>query len=378
MKKVAILTQPLGKNYGGIIQNFALQKALKNEGYFPVTVRRDNYEKFSLRLFLSSVKNKTYNQLLGKKRKEFTRKELDLVYSKMEDFIQKNINVTERIFSTDGLRSHFHSQKYSAVIVGSDQTWRPKYSPNILNYYLDFIKSNNLITKISYASSFGTDEWEYNDQEKNACTKLIKLFDAVSVREDSGINLCLEHFGMKAQLVLDPTLLLEKNEYLDVFKSSIRKRMGLFTYVLDRSSVKNNFIEQVSQKLRLPIFSNQPKKSINDVSNFHSLDEYMYPSVEDWLSSFHNAEFVITDSFHGTVFSIIFNKPFISIVNSERGASRFLSLLKLFSLEDRLVSSIDLFDFEKLYDPIDYEAVNTTLEDLRNDSKQFLKFALTK
>ncbi|MDF2476030.1 MAG: polysaccharide pyruvyl transferase [Sphingobacterium sp.] len=378
MKKVAILTQPLGKNYGGIIQNFALQKVLKNEGYLPVTVRRDNYEKFSLRLFLSSVKNKTYNQLLGKKRKEFKRRELDLIYSKMEDFIQKNINITERIFNTDGLSNHFHSQNYSAVIVGSDQTWRPKYSPNILNYYLDFIKSNNLITKISYASSFGTDEWEYNDREKNECTELIKLFDAVSVREDSGMDLCLKHFGMKAQLVLDPTLLLERSEYLDVFKSLIEKRAGLFTYVLDKSSIKNDFIEQVSQKLGLSIFSNQPKKSINDVSNFHSLDDYIFPSVEDWLSSFHNAEFVITDSFHGTVFSIIFNKPFISIVNSERGASRFLSLLKLFSLEDRLVSSIDLFDFEKLNDPIDYEVINKKLEDLRNNSKQFLKLALTK
>lgn len=118
------------------------------------------------------------------------------------------------IDSTSSLRKYFKKNRYDAVIVGSDQTWRPKYSPNIYDFYLDFISKDKRIKRIAYASSFGVDDWEYSAEETKKCAKLSKLFDGISVREQSGIDLCKDHLGVDSELALDPTLLLNKDDYV--------------------------------------------------------------------------------------------------------------------------------------------------------------------
>src|SRR5690606_26995758 len=122
-------------------------------------------------------------------------------------FLNKYINHSLLINAYKDLAEYFKNRKFNAVIVGSDQTWRPKYSPNIYNYYLDFLKDNNQIKKLAYASSFGTAEWEYTTEQTEKCKTLAKQFHAISVREHTGVDLCREKLGVEAIQLLDPTLL---------------------------------------------------------------------------------------------------------------------------------------------------------------------------
>src|SRR5690606_17689268 len=151
-KKIAILTQPLGHNYGGIIQNYALQKVLKELGQQPITINRvGNKHKSKTRFILSIAKRYIYRYILGK---NILLKNERLEISKNNIiFINKNINRSPLIDSNKKLSDYFSKNNFNAVIVGSDQTWRPKYSPDIYNFYLDFLEDNPTIKKLAYASS---------------------------------------------------------------------------------------------------------------------------------------------------------------------------------------------------------------------------------
>ena len=292
-----------------------------------------------------------------------------------QSFIQKNINVSPDIHSTNQLEK-FIKGKYDYVVIGSDQTWRPSISADIYNFFLDFLQDESQMKKIAYATSFGTDQWEFSEEQEKRCKQLVKQFDAVSVREESGISLCQQFLDVDAEHVLDPTLLLKQEDYLKIVHASdFENKEGIFTYVLDKAKQKNDLIKHVSDILGMKVYTNQPKKDFYTESA-EDLEDFVYPSIEGWLASFYKADFVITDSFHGTVFSILFNKPFITFVNHDSVASRFYSLLKKLNLEDRLIRDVNLFNDEILQQPIDYSAVNSTLEELRKDSYAFLKQTL--
>ncbi|WP_035673937.1 polysaccharide pyruvyl transferase family protein [Flavobacterium sp. 83] len=371
--KIAILTQPLAHNYGGILQAYALQKILKDLGHEVITIDRQN--KKDILKTLRYFKNATYDRIVNKRKPFFSKRQIDYVYKNTIQFIHSNINRSEYIDNTLDLKSHFHKNNYDAIIVGSDQTWRPIYSPNIYNYFFDFLQDNAKIRKISYAASFGTDKWEFSDIETEKCKHLIQQFDAISVREYSGVDLCKQYFNSSAQVVLDPTLLLKKEDYIKVIDSSRRDLKpvnGIFTYILDKTANKTTLIKNASSLLGLPVFSNQPKE-VYGKSSCMEVENYLYPPVEGWLNSFLKADFVIADSFHGIIFSIIFNKNFIAIGNKERGLSRFNSLLKLFDLEHRLIDEEGELAENLLYDEIDYVKVNSVLDKWRNESVDFLK-----
>ncbi|WP_298535133.1 polysaccharide pyruvyl transferase family protein [uncultured Algibacter sp.] len=371
--KIAILTQPLKTNYGGILQAYALQKILIESGNDVVTInRKDNtYSKF--RLKISRIKN----QLINKKNKTskimFSEKQMGFITQYSSEFINNKIVLSELINSNDKISNHFKKNYYNTLVVGSDQTWRPKYSPNIYNFYLDFL-NNNETKRVAYASSFGVDNWEYTAKQSKKCKKLALKFDAISVREKSGINLCKKHLGVQAKLVLDPTLLLSKEEYIDLFKSQNLpdNKNKLYTYVLDRSNLKNDIIQYVSRILHLKEFKNQPKESWIEGRN-KNLEDYVYPPVEGWIKGFYDAEFVITDSFHGTLFSILFNKPFLVIPNVERGVGRFTSILSQFGLENRMVTNSSEVSESLLTEKINFDEVNSKLQNLKIQSLDFLK-----
>ncbi|MBE8712358.1 polysaccharide pyruvyl transferase family protein [Sphingobacterium sp. KB22] len=376
MKKIAILTQPLKANYGGIIQNYALQTILKRNGFNVETISREYHPDASkFRVFLAHLRNETVNRILGKRKKIFSKKEADYVFSENLFFIEKHLKVSKSLYSKLDLQSYFSKNKFDIVVVGSDQTWRPKYSPDIYNYFLDFIEHDKDIIKIAYASSFGTEKWEFTEEETIRCKELVKEFDSVSVREFSGVSLCATHLNTDAQWVLDPTLLLKADDYKSLFENLNYKKTGMFNYVLDRNVDKQKFIESLSKQINMELFTNQPERSIDGgvIFDFDSIQNFKYPSLEGWLKSFYDADFVVTDSFHGTVFSILFNKPFLAIVNEERGASRFYSLLKLFDLENRLITNVRAFNENILEENIDYDKVNQILENLREKSLLFIK-----
>jgi len=373
--KIGILTQPLHTNYGGLLQSFALQTVLKKMGHEVWTIDRPGRKSTLIVKSLSIIKRFLVKTIYHKSiiiRIWPTSKEKKVINKYMNNFIKENIRTTLKIDSVVKL-SLLKKYQFDAYIVGSDQVWRPKYSPCITNYFLDFLDGVDKVKRIAYAASFGVENWEFTNKQTNQCASLAKRFDKISVREDSAITLCKKYLGVDAIHVLDPTMLLAKEDYMKLIeKSNIPYSEGfLMTFILDRSYEKDKIIKKAIKELNLNPFSVTPRNLFSEVGG-NRIEDCIFPSVNEWIKGFIKADYVITDSFHGTVFSIIFNKPFISIGNSNRGMTRFTSLLKMFGLEERIIQSIDDLTLEKLQKPINFEYVNKTLKENQKRSFMFL------
>ena len=336
--KIGILTLPLHTNYGGILQAYALQTVLERMGH---------------EVSLISIKAKRKSGMIGILRywilspikQFFIRNFVPAQYSGNRGYYTSKF--IKKWIHRDFFTSYYNisQEKYDAIVVGSDQIWRKQYVCEsnklpIESSFLDFAMHWD-IKRISYAASFGTEEWEYNDEQTKHCRELIKLFDYVSVREKSGVALCKDYLQHNAKVVLDPTFLLKKNDYLKLLNKNINiKGRYLMTYILDENEINSKIINIIVEKLCLNIYqANVPGiDSKDDVKK-----RTVQPPLENWLAGFANSEFVVTDSFHACVFSIIFNKPFVVIPNIARGSSRFDTLLETFNQKFRLINSIEKF-----------------------------------
>ena len=380
--KIGILTQPLRNNYGGLLQNYALQTVLKKEGYDVVTIDWDWSSERSIRLILSAtiryILHYMTNGRISKVELRYvpTPDEDAIIHMNVYRFVRKYINATTKTQNIKPFERIANSQNCNAFIVGSDQCWRPKYNASFLPVmYLSFVTNDN-IKRLSYAASFGTDKWEYSTSQTEKCKKLVKQFDLVTVREKSGINLCKEYFGIEVSQVLDPTMLLDKEDYINLIvqENEPECKGSLFYYILDPNDKTEKFIESVARNLELSPFMVLPKykeeyrKKINVKEN---IKDCIYPSPLTWIRAFYDAKMTIVDSFHGMVFSIIFNKPFWVIGNKKRGMSRFLSLLEMFDLQDRLIDENDLSNVD-IRKPINWDMVNKKREALKNYSLSLL------
>ena len=380
--EILILTQPLHTNYGGLLQAYALQQILKGMGHDVVTDRLGVVRKLplwnrALRFLYHAVQF-----CILKNYRYYPYRYLFVSFDK-ESKAKRRISInTDRFVNThidtiDLLTRSNESvidavRQFDAIVVGSDQVWRATMS-DIPTYFLSFTKAIN-VKRIAYAASFGTDDLnEYSKMDMKIASESIKLFDAVSVREKSGVHLCRDYFKMDAVHVLDPTMLLSKDDYLKLIEEEDKpcSENILLTYVLDRTQEKNDIIQRVGEALHLTSCENGAVKYFSNVVE-SNVSECIYPSVSRWVAGFRDAQFVVTDSFHGTVFSIIFNKPFVAILNSKRGSSRFISLLSVLGLENRLISTTnDLL--EEHLKPIDYTEVNKILNDWRYLSISFME-----
>lgn len=357
--KIGIVTQPLNRNYGGILQNYALQTVLRHLGHTPVTI---DYM-WSLRWYrylISTIKTALVWCIPGHRR-DFVRFRPKRKIKKLDDFISRHISTTGYVYKyTESIIDKYNLE---AVVTGSDQVWRPMYNPDLKDMYLDFVRNDD-IRRIAYAASFGTSELEYTNDIIRSCRKAADRLTAVSVREESGVTLCREYFAIKAEHVLDPTLLLSKEDYMDLSSGVPRhSHRYIGTYILDEKPI----YKEVAEKIR----DNTPGLGMRSVEgNDKSL------SPDEWIALFRDAEFIITDSFHGTVFSIIFQKPFITFCNHSRGADRFRSLLAPLGLMDRLVD-YDSCDPDRLIDQkIDWDKVGRLLSEKRVESIGFIERSL--
>lgn len=366
--KIGILTHQLKYNYGGILQNYALQQALKKLGHEPVTI--DYKKDLGLTIKIKSFAKRFIAHYIFRKNIKVkgwpSTSESAIIEQYTRGFVEKYINTTDRIKISELAK---YNNSFDAIIVGSDQVWRPRYLGKYINEM--FLNSfPNSIPKIAYAASFGVDYWEFTDEQTRICKELAQHFKAISVREASGVSLCKKHLNVDAVHVLDPTMLLNKEDYIKLIEQEKTPSpgKGIMTYVLDKSPEKDAIVQAVSQQLGLPTFSVMPKSSF---ANSTRIEDCIYPSVTSWLRGFLDADFVVTDSFHGTVFAIIFNKPFISIGNRNRGLDRFLSLLEEFQLNERLI-----FDRNELKDELlqipDFISVNKHREHLQILSSKLL------
>lgn len=374
--RIGILTQPLYINYGGLVQCYALQTVLQRMGHETIVLQREFNREYSFCGGCVYYVKHIVKMLLGRRESwhyVVSQEKRDYIAKNTYQFIEKNIKPrTEHLYTTEQLAETVASLGLDAIIVGSDQVWRPYYSPCISNYFLDFLPGGSRIKRISYAASFGSDEWTFSPGHTKQCAALLKKFDAVSVREKSAVKLCKEHFGVDAVQTLDPTLLLNAEDYMNLCPDRKNSRGSLFCYVLDKTPQKQAIIRRIACETGKQPFESMPLLPPDTYNLYGNIDKCVFPPVEDWLSAFNEADMVVTDSFHGTVFSIIFNKPFYVIGNEGRGMARFQSLLSLFGLEDRLITS----DNVNISGEISWEKVNNCRQGLKQESLNFIGISL--
>ena len=368
--RIGVLTLQLHNNFGGILQAYALQKVLKDFGHNVVLIDKSRYVSLGpwYKRYPIYIKRGINRFIFGKniivKADIEQNRLLKTIAKYTEPFIEKYIR---RGYTKDF--SNIREKNFDVLIVGSDQIWRPKYFfSKIENAYLEFAKEWR-IKRIAYAASFGTEEWEYTEKQTKSCATLLKKFNAVSVRESSAVQLCNDNFGVKAEHVLDPTMLLCKEDYIKLFKdyNAAQSDGNLFCYILDEGEEKKSIVDCVVKEKGLqPFYVNSRYEDLDA-----PLEERIQQPIEKWLRAFYDAEFVITDSFHACVFSIIFNKPFIVYGNRERGLARFNSLLGFFGLEERIVSTKEEA-IKAISEPIDWKKVNEIHSQWKDKSMSFL------
>jgi len=356
---------PLQSNYGGIFQILALKDFLMNNGHEVMIINRRYEESFFKRILKGFFEN---NGLIDYKNIGFQKR----ITRPIERFIEQHLTaLTKPIYSDTRLRNEMKAHNFDVVIVGSDQIWRPIYMKTIWrNAFLDFV-DDKTTRKIAYAASFGKEQWEYPEKTEEI-TAFFKEFNAISVREDSGVAMCAANFDFdNAKHVVDPTLLIARTYYDQFIQKEILKGEGngIFAYVLDDSAFYKDVLVNAQKQLEIPINLvnvGQP------IEAYKKIDGYARSAPEDWLASFYRAKFVVTDSYHGTLFSIIFRKPFIAIANKKRGEARFTSLLGKLGLTDRLMYSGKPIDISLFKKEINYTAVYEILDPWIDFSSVFL------
>lgn len=359
-KKVIILTHKLGPNYGGILQAYALQSYVRK--LLPgVSIETTHLQpapgliRRAASISLNLIKRRSiYVSTLWMQR---------VVQRETLNFITNHMTCTTGL-DIDG----------DAYIVGSDQVWRAAYADPLRYMFSDIEASTSI--KISYAASFGTDDLsEFSEYQIKRSGELAGKFSAISVREDSGVDIARKSWGLQAEHHIDPTLLLAKEEYSALIGKGSTIDLGgsLFAYVLDRSATNEKIIAKIEALSHTKKFELMPAQYDSLINFLLNKDAYRMPGVEQWLKSFRDAEYIVTDSFHGTVFSIIFNKPFTTIGNKSRGLARFESLLRMFGLEDRLVTSIEDVTGDLATKDIDWVSVNAKIKSEQKRSFDYLK-----
>lgn len=374
-EKICVLTQPLWNNYGALLQAWALQRVISKAGYEVVTDRFPRRFPSFWANNIDRAKRIVAHYLLGRKSVNpfpfyAKRKDWKTISENTDAFVQNNISVID-FFEGQTLPSEENVAKYDTFVVGSDQVWRDSYG-RVESYFCDFAKGKNK-KLIAYAASFGLKDWQFDSKRTENLMQLAKNFQAISVRENDAVGLCKDNLGLDVLNVLDPTLLLDSEDYDRLIeKADLSESEGdMMVYILDKNQEKQDFIDKVSRKLNLKAFTVMPDKVLGkDTRRCDS--RCVYPKVEKWLKGFKDAKFVLTDSFHGMVFSIIYRKPFAVIANKERGVSRFTSLLSSLGLEDRLFFESAAMNLESVAMNLDFDKVERRLFEMKTLSLQFL------
>lgn len=337
--KIAVITHPLQYNYGGVLQAYALNCILSQYVESVCFLRNfDSPVKDSLKYIIEQ-------------------------FVPFYNFKRKYLN--ERLVSLGKLERWLTKSNVDIVVIGSDQVWRPSFAFKNFTFG-QFASSKNKFNIFAYAASFGTEEWEYTDEQEIFLRKEIKKFLNVSVREKSGVDLCKQHLDVKAQHVLDPTLLLNASDYLALCKSKKHHGGGVFCYLLDYENLFNKrFLRHV-----LKIYGGRLNET-HLVRN--KILKRLLPtlSIPGWLECIYNADVVVTDSFHGCIFSILFEKDFFVLENQRGGNARIESLLKLFHLENRFIKSNERISVESM-PGIDWHEVHGILQEQRKVSMDFI------
>lgn len=369
-KKIALFSPYCSQNYGTVLQAFALAKVLTDMGADCEYITWKRYPLGKKELLKFMLKHPSFYYLLKKNQKHNAN---DLKYSflseepyretirKNEDFCKKNTPVNPQTFYLDDL--HKLEAVYDKVMVGSDQTWCPdslyQFSPN----YLGFIKNN--AKKESYGCSMGTTD--IPEAFKSFARKKLKSFNHVSCREQSNCEWLQNELKKKVTCVLDPTLLLNKNQWLSYMKPVTMPSKFILCYILGEKETISEYAETLGHNYKLPVYYILTRPDYNNKENVLS-----GIGCEEFLWLINNCEILITDSFHGSIFSINFGKNFIAFDKHKVGTydnGRLKEIVSLFGIDSHFHADNDL----SLPEEIDYEKVNNVLKQKRDASMAYLK-----
>lgn len=347
--KVGIIGWWYNLNYGGTMTYYALNQSIQKLGYSVLMIRRS-----------SSEWHMPNDNTIPMR------------------FAKKHYNIS-RVYTAKDL--HWINYSCQAFISGSDQLWNPhleQYSGP--EFFLSFVNSNNL--KLSYASSFGNIR-EVPSKFKEKYQSYLKRLDAISVREDYAVDICKKDFGVNAVQLCDPIFLCDEEDYKKIARESRIKFESnyILNFILDPNKEKIEACRYVKKRLGINTAVNftdlqQVEERINKFG-----DDFVYGNaeIEDFVKAYERADFVITDSFHGTCLAIIFNKPFISIANKQRGEKRFISMLNWIQLTKRLIFDVnDIYKRSDLLDEEDFTDANLIIDRSRKKSFEWLRNVLGK
>lgn len=381
MKKIGIITISKTNNYGAELQAYATQKKIQLMGYDAELIdylyykHKNHRETKASQPAIKFTKKEKINhfllyRIISPLVEDFGALFIDKISKRKKNFLEfhkKNTKYSAQYRSHTDLYKAEHN--YDVFIAGSDQIWNPSTGTSMAPYFLEFAPRNK--HKISYASSFGVSKIDekyyplYRDYLAN--------LDAIGVREDDGVDLIKEIAGLNATKVLDPTLLLNKEQWKEVvIKPLKRKKNYIVIYVLHESEPLINLAYYLQEKLDLEIIKLTKRaysnKSYSNVINIEDAGPAQY------IDLFMNASFVLTNSFHGTAFSVNFNIPFFSILNKERkNNSRMINFLKMIDLTNQIVyEDIPSFNNIDSYIEVDFENANKVIEKERGLSEKFL------
>lgn len=379
--KIGIITILKTNNYGAELQAFATQSILKKIGYDAEIIDYLFYKnnghiktKKSRPIFNFGLKNRLIEQIypIVEKFKDYLYKKNSLQRKeRFREFHLKNTSMSITYKTIDELYSS--PMDYDIYIVGSDQVWNPGIYSSILPYMLTFAPIGK--KKISYASSFGVAE--ISEKYKWAYEKYLSSFNSISVREENAVRIVHELCGLKAEWVLDPTLLLTPNDW---GKVANRNSYNLPSkYILLYELTTCPYILQLANYFK----ENRGLDIVRICKNAYAVDKQSSimnitdAGPAEFIDLFENAEMIITNSFHGTAFAINFEKDFYTVTpNRKHNNSRQRSLLKLFNLEDRLINENSKLESIS-HDSINYEKVREKLEEERTKSIDFLINSIT-
>lgn len=338
--KIGILTHPLIRNYGGILQAYALFNYLKNLGHDVIIIdRRSNRNKikqYIIDIMLFLRVNRYYKLVKDNKL--------------LASFVKQKFNRSSSLYNSKDLKKYIKKHQIDAVVIGSDQVWRADFC---LDYDFDFwggfIDDKIKPIVFSYSASISSDIWAYDQITTEKLKQFVSNFSGVSVREESAVALCKNNLGIIPKWLIDPTLLFDSMFYDKIASSRLVQKEYIFVYWLGDKSVLNQILQKYKLQYEIIIISLRE----------HTLQK----KVEDWLSYIKYSEFVITDSFHGIVFSILYHKKFKLYKNDSGGNTRLESLFK------KLDIKVDLTDFDIL---LDYQKIDKRLDVLRKDSYGYI------
>ena len=367
--KVDIITRHSVPNYGSLLQSYATQKVIEEMGFESEIINYTRYEERYKNLVNTLIKGKKWDKNIITRiiYKMIQEPNYTKMYRKFEKY-RKNFLKESKLEYGNLQELKDDIPEADVYCSGSDQIWGKigtvEYDEA---YFLNFIEDR---TKrcIAYSSSFGKEEID-GSLEKNI-NKLLKNYSDILVREDTAKSILKKHGIENVEQVLDPTLLLNKEQWSNLAnKVKNKHKKYILVYQLHDNKSFDKYAKEFSKKTGLKLLRISP--SIYHITRSGKL--IYLPNQYEFLSLFQNAEYVLTDSFHATVFSIIFNRKFVDILPGKT-STRITSILKLTGLQDRILTKYD--DFSFINKNIDFSECNTIIENERKRSIKLLKKAI--